>query len=481
MHTAAAKGLYGDCHTWSRRMNRIAKSTRSQTFWLIALLLFILFSVSTVRLARSADLTDTKSEVTTLSLRPLAIIDYSLGPGTDFDVNVTAFNVTGLHGFNLMLAYDANLVEWKTVQKGDLLANDTTISHSTTVVNGSGDVYASLTSTSPDSATSGNGTLIQLQFHVLNRGETSLRLHNVNLYRTNGTDISYVAYNGYFNNKFLVDVALPLTLLAVTLASVFLNKKTEAKLKTTLEDKEFKVRDVVLLVGVMVVMISSIVFLRGFVAPLMILFLFSYSMLLFIFTYLFSKQRWYVAVVTPTMFILLYFFLRDGPIWADYLVSIYGVVFALLITLYIESLFSWKPMLIFAGLFTTADVVMVLVTGTMIQAFNTTFVGLNLPVVVAVPVVPPIVTARGFLPMALGGGDFFFPGLLSIQTFKKYGKTIAIVSVISMTISFFLFEMFLLTFWRTGFPGTVMIICGWLPVVAGKVLKDRYQGLKEKA
>jgi hypothetical protein len=421
-------------------------------------------------------------------MRPIAVIDYSLGSGSEFDVNVTlnttASNAAGVHGFSLELAYDAYLVECETVREGDLLQNYGNTSWSPTswnisTVDGAGNVYASVNLTSSENVAEGNGTLIGLTFKVLGRGETSLHIHSVNLYDSNGTLLSYVALDGYFNNKLLVDVAMPLTLFAVTLAAVFLNLKTEDKLKTTLEERELGVRDTVLLVGLMVIMISSIVLFRGLVAPLMILFMFSYSMLLFIFTYLFSKH-WYGAIVPPAMFVLLYVFLRNSFVWTDYLVSIYGVVFAVLITLYIGSLFSWKPTLVFAGLLTAADIILVLVTGTMVQAANTTFISLSLPVMVAVPVVPPIATSLGFLPIALGIGDFFFAGLLATQTFKKYGKTTTIVSMISMTASFFIFEMLLLTFWKIGFPGTVMIICGWLPPVAVKMMMDRYHKVRKE-
>jgi hypothetical protein len=443
--------------------------------------MFTLFFVSTVALAHSAEATDPKTAEIALVVRPTAVIDYSLGPGSEFDVNVTlnmtSSGATALHGFILELAYDANLLECQPVREGDLLPNFGNTSWSAnswniTTANGAGNVYALVNLMSSGNVAEGNGTLIGLTFKVLQRGETSLHVHNVSLYDGNGTLLSYVTVDGYFNNKFLIDIAMPLTLLAVTSATLFLNQKTEDKLKTTLEEKELGVRDTVLLVGLMVIMISSIVFFRGSVAPLMILFMFSYSMLLFIFTYLFSRH-WYVSIMPPVMFILLYVFLRNSFVWTDYLVSIYGVVFAVLITLYVGSLFTWKPTLIFACLLTAADIILVLVTGTMVQAANTTFISLSLPVMVAVPVVPLIATSLGLLPMALGIGDFFFAGLLATQTFKKYGKTVAIVSMISMTASFFIFEMFLLTFWKIGFPGTLMIICGWLPPVAVKMVKDR--------
>lgn len=451
-------------------MTNMVGLERSQVLCMIAVILLILFFTSIVKMAHSAEATDLKTGEITLGLKPLAIIDYSLGPAEEFEVNVTALNVTGLHGFQLRLTYDPSLIECKLVQEGDLLGTD----RDTTILNFTGDIYASSNLTSPEAVANGNGTLVRLKFHVIGRGETSLHLHDVNLYDPNDVQLSYMSYDGYFNNKFLIDIAMPLTLFAVTLASVFLNQKTEGKLKTTLEDKEFRVRDTVMLVALMVAMISTIVFLRGLIAPLMILYLFSFSTLLFIFTYLYSK-RWYVATLPPAVFVVLYLLLRDTSIWGDYLLSIYGVVFAILITLYVASLFSWKPTLIFAGLLTIMDIILVLVTGTMIQAVNTAFFGLSLPVVVGVPIVPLVVRpVLGPWPIYLGLGDFFFAGLLAIQTFKRFGKRIAVISVIGMATSFFAWEIFELTFWKAGFPGTVMIICGWLPVAIGKLLKDRF-------
>jgi hypothetical protein len=117
------------------------------------------------------------------------------------------------------------------------------------------------------------------------------------------------------------------------------------------------------------------------------------------------------------------------------------------------------------------DVVLVLVTKTMVQA-ATAAASLGLPVLVSLPLVPLIMTGTGLLPVSLGLGDFFFAGLLAIQTFKKYGKRLAIASVVGMTISFSLFEAFILTYRIGGFPGTLMIICGWVPFVLVQTLRN---------
>jgi len=323
------------------------------------------------------------------------------------------------------------------------------------------------------------------------------------------------------------DIAMPLTLFAVTMVAMFLNKKVERKLKSTLEEKEFHVRDAVLLVAAMSVMVSLIVFIPQ--TAVMIMFLFSYSMLLFIFTYLFSDfkknraktfcvaflvvsflaatislisfgvnvtvaygalgfyclfgftflvlmheenrvdkgERWYLAVLPPASFICLYLFFSRTPLWFPYLLDSFAVVFAVLIILYLGSLFTWKTSLIFVGLLTVMDIILVLFTGTMVSAARHVFT-LRLPILISVPTVPMILTEWGWLYMSLGLGDFFFAGLISIQTMKKIGKSFAVLSIVTMSVSFFVFEVLMLNYGLRAFPGTLMIICGWLPLVLWK-------------
>jgi hypothetical protein len=265
---------------------------------------------------------------------------------------------------------------------------------------------------------------------------------------------------------------MPLTLFLVTLLSMFLNRKTEDRLKGAFEEKELRVQDAALLVGMMAVMITVIVFVQQVSVILMVLFLFSYSTLLFIFGYMFSKNRWYIGIIGPAVFILLYVFLRDTLVWRLYLADIYGLVFAVLITLYLASLYTWKTTAVFGALITVMDIILVLVTKTMVEAASAA-TSLSLPVLVSVPLVPLVINVEGhMLWMSLGLGDFFFSGLLAIQTLKKYGKRYAILSAIAMAISFSIFEAFILNSGVRAFPGTLMIICGWIPLVLYKTLRN---------
>jgi len=313
---------------------------------------------------------------------------------------------------------------------------------------------------------------------------------------------------------------------------MLLNEKVENKLKKVVEDREFSTRSAVLLVAAMSIIISLVVFIPQ--KAIMLIFLFAYSMLLFTFTYVFSDfqkrnarlfcaaflivsflatisiffnfventtiaygvpaffglfcfafgallyeerrtsigERWYLAVLPPALFILLYLFFNLTPLWFPYLLNMYGIVFAILIVLYLGSLFSWKTTLVFIALLTIMDIILVLYTGTMVSAAKHV-AGLKLPILISLPTFPAIVEEGKLLYMSLGLGDFFFAGLIGIQSLKKFGKSFAIVSLVATAISFFIFEVLMLNYGLVALPGTLMIICGWLPLVLLKTLSTK--------
>jgi len=146
-----------------------------------------------------------------------------------------------------------------------------------------------------------------------------------------------------------------------------------------------------------------------------------------------------------------------------------------LIILYLGSLFTWKTALIFVGLLTVMDIILVLFTGTMVSAASHVE-SLRLPVLIYLPTVPEIVSNGGMVYMGLGLGDFFFAGLIGVQTMKKFGKRFAISSAIAMSISFFIFQTVMFNLEIFAFPGTLMIICGWIPLVLFKNLKKMVTG-----
>jgi hypothetical protein len=353
-----------------------------------------------------------------------------------------------------------------------------------------------------------------------------------------------------------LDLAMPIALFLVVMVAMFLNKRVGGKLMSTVEQKEFKTRDVLLLIVFISVMISVIAY-TSIVNPggvtqniLLVLFLSSYTMLLFTFSYVFSnltrfkaqiisvgfgsvsliaglssflsqisdsitiyravaffvlaafcfgaavyeqkkavvKGKWHIAAQPPALFVLLFIFfnfLYGGAtsLWFPVLMDVFGFTFAVLIILYLSSMFNWKTVFIFAGLLTVMDIILVIGTGTMVTAARQ-FTGLGLPVLVYLPNVPFLYSVDGLLlNRGLGLGDFFFAGILAVQTYNKFGKKTAIIATIAMAVAFGIWEAFLADILKLlepivgreigGFPGTLMIISGWIPIVAYKLLKAR--------
>ncbi len=358
-----------------------------------------------------------------------------------------------------------------------------------------------------------------------------------------------------------LDVAMPIALLIVVTVALLLNKRTENKLTSTIEEKEFKTRDIILLIIFMVIIVSAIAY-TATVNPgavfeniLLLFFLSSYTLLLFTFSYVFSnlptiraqilsvgfgvasavvgsacllsqlqdgftifrgaaffglavfcfgvavyerikpvsKERWYVAAQPPATFVLLFVFFNfinnpvTAAIWAPYLLDVFALTFAVLIILYLSSLFSWKVVGLFAVLLTAWDIFSVIGTPIMLTAAQT-FTGLGLPVLVYLPNIPIIIghltSGTSYVVFrGLGLGDFFFAGVLVIQTFKRFGQRTAVIAIISITVVFGIWDAFLTDIinWFIpivgrnigGLPATMFIITGWAPVVVWKILSER--------
>jgi hypothetical protein len=206
------------------------------------------------------------------------------------------------------------------------------------------------------------------------------------------------------------------------------------------------------------------------------------------------RPKWYVAAQPPAIFVLLFVFLNivnnsgTAAVWFPVVMDTFGLVFAVMIILYLSPLFNWKTVGLFALLLTSMDIILVF-SGPMIAAANT-FTGLGLPVLVYLPNIPLFhstsssgVSIFGFAPVGLGLGDFFFAGVLAVQTLNKFGRKVAFQALIAITVAFAIWEASFQVILPalstvlgrdlTGFPGTLMILSGWAPVVGYKVLSER--------
>ena len=77
---------------------------------------------------------------------------------------------------------------------------------------------------------------------------------------------------------------------------------------------------------------------------------------------------------------------------------------------------------------------------------------------------------------------------MAVQTYNKFGKKTALIAAVTMAVAFGIWEAFLgdIIAWLNpiigrdigGFPGTVMIISGWAPIIAWKLLSQRNKNPK---
>ncbi len=328
------------------------------------------------------------------------------------------------------------------------------------------------------------------------------------------------------------DIVMPFALFAITMVGVLLDKRVETKLKTSFQERQFRARDTILLVIMIAAAVSVIVLIPQM--AIITLFVFSYAALLFTFSFFFSSMRrrkaqlfalafglmgtisgtfallflqntnlvyygglglfalaifaflvvpieqkrtrigdrWYIALLPPVLFVLLFLVYGPTSFWFPIPMNAFGMIFAVLITLYLSSLFTWKTTYIFATLLTVMDIILVLFTGVMVTAASHV-AGLGLPVLISLPTIPIVASAHGIQYLSLGLGDFFFAGTLATQTHKKFGRKTAIVSATAMAISFGVFEAILLSTDFGAFPGTLMIICGWIPIIAWRLASER--------
>jgi hypothetical protein len=248
------------------------------------------------------------------------------------------------------------------------------------------------------------------------------------------------------------DVALPSAVFLIIAASVLSYRRIEKSFTPLLEDKKYSTRDVILMVVAMGLMVSVIAFLPG--QAIQIGFIGAYLYMLFVFAYITSK-KWYLALLAPITFLVCYFYF-----WHLAVFNLFVVVFAVIITVQMSSLFTWKSVGAFAAILTIMDIFHVYVTGFMKQA-AIEMIELKLPVLLILPRVP-----SGNL-IGLGLGDLFLGGLLAVQTAKKLGQKTGILVATMNGVAMFIFEIISLnTNFAEFFPATIIVVAAWLASLA---------------
>ena len=257
----------------------------------------------------------------------------------------------------------------------------------------------------------------------------------------------------------IIDVVLPLTLFLVGVIILFLYSRIDKKVDGLIGGQEFHLKHVIPLVLAIGVMVSVIMFIPEH--ALLGLFLFAYVAILFLFSFLLSP-KWTLAVVPPVLFLFSFFYF-----WNIYTFNFFAILFGISVAIYMGSLFTWKTTVAFASLLTLMDIIQVLITGHMGEAFETAK-ALGVPAYIKLPMFP----ASGI--SYLGLGDLFLFGLLSLQSTRKYGRNFGFKSTILMALLYLLLQTVLLNYYplENGFPATVLVTSSWLVTLGVKYLYD---------
>ncbi|PVX25811.1 MAG: hypothetical protein CW716_07290 [Candidatus Bathyarchaeum sp.] len=255
----------------------------------------------------------------------------------------------------------------------------------------------------------------------------------------------------------IVDVLLPSVLFLVGVIVVFLYSRIDKKVDNLVGGQELHLKHVIPLVLAIGVMVTVIVFIPEH--ALLGLFMFAYVAILFLFSFLLAP-KWFLAVVPPVLFLLSFFYF-----WNIYTFNLFAILFGISVAIYMGSLFTWKTTVAFASLITIMDIIQVLITGHMGDAFDTAK-ALGLPAFIKLPMFPT--TGLTYL----GLGDLFLFGLLCIQSTRKYGRNFGLKSTLLMAVVYLLLQTVLLNYYplENGFPATVLVISGWLVALAVKYL-----------
>ncbi|MEM2112004.1 MAG: cohesin domain-containing protein, partial [Candidatus Bathyarchaeia archaeon] len=138
-----------------------------------------------------------------INVQPLTIIDSSLLPGKDFDIDINIVKALDIYAWSLNLKWDPKLLSVSDIKEGSFLNQGYYKTNFTIHIDAEkGILYAdcSLFEEPPESSASGNGTLMSITFHVKALGITVLDLYDTKIIGYGGIEVSHTTKDGYFKN-----------------------------------------------------------------------------------------------------------------------------------------------------------------------------------------------------------------------------------------------------------------------------------------
>ncbi|MBS7640208.1 MAG: hypothetical protein QXJ19_01285 [Candidatus Bathyarchaeia archaeon] len=266
-----------------------------------------------------------------------------------------------------------------------------------------------------------------------------------------------------------VNFLLPISLFTIIMLSVLVYGRAMGRIKEFFGSKEISIREVIVIVIFMGILVTVMGLIPGYAVQILFGAAISYTLL--IFTYLFTKKI-IVAVIPPIIFIaallLLNLLLIEDVLAVILITDIFSAIFAIIAVTLLSPLFSWRVTIIFAGLLTVMDVFHVFVTGHMVEAAGK-IMKLGLPLMILLPRLPSLKELT-----ALGLGDVFLSGLIATRMVSKYNPKAGLITALSISIIFLLFDIIAHNFiqYFRAFPATILVLSGWLLGASPYTLKN---------
>jgi len=138
-----------------------------------------------------------------LYVDPPMISNVGLTPGSDFSVDVDVINASDVAGLEFSLGFNATLLNANSVISGSFIPLAATINSE--IDNATGLVKFNVSTSSP---MNGDGILAQIDFHVLDLGNTLLHLYGIQLVDSLGQPLNFTSSDGSFDNVLLAKLAV---------------------------------------------------------------------------------------------------------------------------------------------------------------------------------------------------------------------------------------------------------------------------------
>ncbi len=146
-----------------------------------------------------------------LYINPPRVVDPTLTPCNEFNLNVSIINATDLYSWQLSVWFPRNLLNATNVVEGPFLKSGGSTHFEYSIISTVNETYDAIVMSCTITSgvgVSGNGDLAIITFHVEDLGESSIPIFDDILRDSIGNALSHDTFNGYFSNILLAKLSI---------------------------------------------------------------------------------------------------------------------------------------------------------------------------------------------------------------------------------------------------------------------------------